>query len=155
MENRERSNGLQINENTLYYWQQMTKWTKFFGILGFVLAGLYGVLCLWGLTAMLGSDEMDLARMGLGGLVYLVFAMVIAFIVVIGMLSLNHLRFTEQMRAAINTNNQEALESAWRNMSQAWRTYGYASLMLIVLYVVILVVAGSNMVNIFQGLQGM
>ncbi len=154
MENIEGQRGQEINENTLYYWQQMTPWTKFFSILGFVLAGLYTLAGIGGLIALMSTDTLSMLPSGMTGVVFGVAAIIIGFIVVLVVISLNHWRFTENIKAAIDTNSQDALDIAWKNMAQSWRIYGYMMIITLVLYVIILVVAGSNAMAFLQLMQG-
>jgi len=116
------------------YLQETAKWTKFISIVGFIFVGIM----------VLGSLFMGFAGLGasagmpfppiLFSLVYLVFAL-------IALIPLLYLyRFSSNMQAALNINDQLALTESFKNLKSFFKFYGIYLAVILCLYGLMLMV---------------
>jgi len=132
---------LQIDQSSQMYLRETAKWGKFIAIVGFimccliVLAGVFAG-SIFAATSSQFSAAYS-AGLGVGAAVfYICFALVCFFPY------LFLLRFSNQMLAALRTNDQQLLNSSFRNQRACYKYVGILTIILLAIYALILVFAG-------------
>lgn len=125
--------GLSVTHPSYSYLEEISKWTKFLSILGFVLSGF---MVLGGLSAMtietnlFGSvaDTIPMALIALYGVMYLV----------IGLFYLIPCMFlfksSNAMKSALQTNDSFQLEESFKNHKSFFKFIGITTLVMLILY---------------------
>lgn len=146
------NDGLQVTRNMKTNWLTTSKWAMFMAILGFIYIGIALITVMF----MMPMMRMALAMSGQSELASLVESagalFVIVMVLILGVMffvNLFHLRFSTSIKRAMQYDNQDAFESAWRNFRNYFRLNGIITITVMVLYVIILIVvigtaAGSD-----------
>lgn len=146
------SDGLQVTRNMKANWLTTSKWAMFMAILGFIYVGL----AIIAVAFMMPLMRMALAMSGQSELASLVESAGTLFVIVVLLVlaamffvHLFHFRFSTGIQRAMQYDNQDAFESAWRNFRNYFRLNGIITITVMVLYVIILIVvigtaAGSD-----------
>lgn len=130
---------LQVDGIALFHLKETAMWSRFLAIAGFVVSGLYIVMAIFagalmsGLTKGMGSAGM----MGASTLtiIYLLFG-AIGFVV-----SLFKYRFATHMKTALQSSDQESLNTAFLNLKFVYRFYGIVMILLLGLMLLGIIIA--------------
>lgn len=114
---------LQVDAMSFMHLKETAMWSRFLGIAGFIVSGLYLVVALFAGTLMSKFSSGLQGGSGAFGtgimtIMYLIFA-------AIGILiSLYMLRFGKNMKTALLSNDQDSLQTAFLNLKLVYRFYG-------------------------------
>ena len=117
---------LSIDPVTKAHLSEAAKWARFLAILGMIflvliiLMGLFGSTMLFSSMNSLEGDASGMAAYGSG--IFAGYMIVIAVIYFFPLLFT--LRFANNARTALNTNNQQALNTAFQNLKACFRFIG-------------------------------
>jgi len=117
---------LSIDPVTKAHLSEAAKWARFLAILGMIflvliiLMGLFGSTMLFSSMNSLDGDASGMAAYGSG--IFAGYMIVIAVIYFFPLLFT--LRFANNARTALNTNNQQALNTAFQNLKACFRFIG-------------------------------
>jgi len=117
---------LSIDPVTKAHLSEAAKWARFLAILGMIflvlmiLMGLFGSTMLFSSMNNLEGDASGMAAYGSG--IFAGYMIVIAVIYFFPLLFT--LRFANNARTALNTNNQQALNTAFQNLKACFRFIG-------------------------------
>ena len=117
---------LSIDPITKAHLSEAAKWARFLAILGMIflvliiLMGLFGSTMLFSSMNNLEGDASGMAAYGSG--IFAGYMIVIAVIYFFPLLFT--LRFANNARTALNTNNQQALNTAFQNLKACFRFIG-------------------------------
>jgi len=147
--------GLNIDQTSKAYLAETARWARFLAITGFICLGLmiiYGILIAFMMTNMSNNSEMFGGPYGSGGfgsasgtfiIVLYLFIAVIAFFPLLFLL-----RFSNKMKYALDSNEQEVLNESFRYLKIYYQYVGILTiiaLVLMVLGVLSMIMAGSMM----------
>lgn len=141
------NDGLRTTPNMEYNWRITAKWAMFFAVLGFIATGLY----LLGALVIIPAFQ-SMAAMGVmpepvssvvGSLGWLFILLYLGFVAIMFFLAYFHLKFSNGITRAVNFTDQAAFENAWRNMRNFFRLNGIFTIVGIVLYIIIIIVAAT------------
>ena len=136
-----------IDEMSRNHLAETAKWAKFLSIVGFVMCGLIVLASFFVGTFFSAStdryerygDENPLAGLGI---------LMTLFYLAIGVLyffpCLFLFRFATQMTAALNTNEQVTLNTAFQNLKRMFRYLGILTIIVISLYIFAFIFAMIN-----------
>ena len=117
---------LSIDPVTKAHLSEAAKWARFLAILGMIflvfiiLAGVFGSTMLFSSMSGFETDTTGMAAYGSGIIAgYMIVIAVIYFFPL-----LFTLRFANNVRTALNTNNQQALNTAFQNLKACFRFIG-------------------------------
>ena len=138
--------GLGVSSEMKRSWTTISKWALFFAVIGFVYIGL-SLLMLGSMGAML---EM-MARMGGDNPIFAAIGPMMSYMTIISVVMMAflffvnffHLRFSTQIKQAVNFNDQSAFEKSWMNLRNHFRLYGILICVIMVFYVIMIIVVGS------------
>jgi len=138
--------GLQVTRTMKTNWLSTSKWAMFLAILGFIYTGLALIAVAFMMpmlqTAMMMSGQRDLAALIESAGIIFVIVMLLALAVMF-FVHLFHLRFSTGIQRAMQYDNQDSFESAWRNLRNYFRLNGIITIAFIVLYIIALIFIGS------------
>ena len=132
--------GLTIDLESRTYFQETAKWSKFFGVLGFIFCGLFLLMALFFLAAgdtifnELRTNDVTPTPSWLYrvlGFVYLVMSAIGIYV------SLLLYRFGDRMITSLNTDQQHLFNSSVKSLRTVFRIYG----IFMIIYLVFLVLA--------------
>ena len=141
------NDGLRTTPKMEYNWRITAKWAMFFAVLGFIATGLY----LLGALVIIPAFQ-SMAAMGVmpepvssvvGSLGWLFILLYLGFVAIMFFLAYFHLKFSNGITRAVNFTDQAAFENAWRNMRNFFRLNGIFTIVGIVLYIIIIIVAAT------------
>jgi len=114
---------LQVDGFAYAHLKETAMWSRFLGIVGFVISALYVVIAIFAGTFMstLGSSLQTAGFMG-GGVMLSIFYLVFAGIGFV--VSLFMFRFGKNMKLALQNTEQESLNAAFLNLKLVYRFYG-------------------------------
>jgi len=138
LDNNVSGTGLDIGGTSRSYLLETAKWSKFLAILGFVMIGLFVVLAI-GIGFFMGS-QFDAIMGGasvMGSIGIAAMYLLIALLYFFPILYLY--RFATQMRAAIDNNNQGALDQSFGNLKSCFKFMGIMMLVIIIFYALMLI----------------
>ncbi len=134
---------LGITPEIKMYLNEAAKWANFVAIVGFVLAGLYGIIALIGMfTGMSAASQMG----GGGGIMigYLVFILIYCGILI--MMSLYLYRFASNSKMAMANNNQMNLTASMQNLKRYFKLIGILIIVMLV-FVILGLIFGLSMMG--------
>ncbi len=147
--------GLGIDENSKAQLSEAARWAKFLAIAGFVGLGLmiiYGIYMSFIFSSMLGQMDDRFGGMGgSGGLASSLGAGMIVFYIIMAIIGffplLFLLRFSNKMKAALDSNDQDVLNESFRNLKVYYRYIGIITIISLVLIVIsiLMMIVGSSM----------
>jgi len=133
---------LSIDPITKSHLGEAAKWARFLAILGMIflvlmiIAGVFGSTMLFSSMNNLEGDATGMAAYGSG--IFAGYMIVIAVIYFFPLLFT--LRFANNVRTALNTNNQQALNTAFQNLKACFRFIGILTIIGLVFAAIGLVV---------------
>ncbi|PLX04724.1 MAG: hypothetical protein C0595_01920 [Marinilabiliales bacterium] len=130
------SEELIISNQTKTYWIEISNWTMFFSILGFVFVGLMMLFGLFfGSILSLLPDTGNLPNgFGFVGIIYVILAVV--YLIPVYFLY----QFSSKMKDSLRNNNTLLLTESFKNLKSHFKFVGIMSIIGIVLYAVIFVI---------------
>jgi len=132
----------QLTPESINYLLKAAKWGKFLAILGFIVSGLMiagGIMMSFVLNKL--SDEMVPLDMSVSPLFQSIFYVAFAGIFLIPVIFLN--TFSNNVMKAVNLSNTEKMTASLKNLKNLFVFFGVATIVLLLLYILILIVAGT------------
>ncbi len=138
LDNNVSGTGLDIGGTSRSYLLETAKWSKFLAIVGFVMIGLFVVVAI-GIGFFMGSqfDGMMGGASAMGGIGIAAMYLLIALLYFFPTLYLY--RFAKQMRAAIDNNNQGALDESFGNLKSCFKFMGIMTVVMLIFYALMLI----------------
>jgi len=133
---------IEIEQESLNYLNTTRKWTMFFAIIGFIFLGL---LLIAGLVAGTFLSVFKSPEMGGGIPQILVFVLVLIMALIYFFPILFLFRFSKHTANAVQTLSKEELNKAFRNLKSYFVYIGVLLIIVLVIYFIVLVVAGTSM----------
>jgi len=133
---------IEIEQESLNYLNTTRKWAMFFAIIGFIFLGL---ILIAGLVAGTFLSVFKSPEMGGGIPQILVFVFVIIMALVYFFPILFLFRFSKHTANAVQTLSKEELKKALRNLKSYFVYIGILLIIVLVIYFIVLVVAGTSM----------
>jgi len=133
---------IEIEQESLNYLNTTRKWAMFFAIIGFIFLGL---LLVAGLVAGTFLSVFKSPEMGGGIPQVLVFALVVIMALVYFFPILFLFRFSKHTANAVQTLSKEEMNKAFRNLKSYFVYIGVLLIIVLVIYFILLVVAGTSM----------
>jgi hypothetical protein len=133
---------IEIEQESLNYLNTTRKWAMFFAIIGFIFLGL---ILIAGLVAGTFLSVFKSPEMG-GGIpqiLVFIFVFIIALAYFFPILFL--FRFSKHTANAVQTLSKEELKKALRNLKSYFVYIGVMLIIVLVIYFILLVVAGTSM----------
>ncbi|HEX7903401.1 MAG TPA: DUF5362 family protein [Chitinophagaceae bacterium] len=135
--------GLNVDDPIRNHLFETAKWGRFLAIVGFVICGLIVVAGIFAATSFndlssggyRGRYDMYDESAGLGAIGPMVLVICIIVATLYFFPSLFLLRFSNRMKTALASDNQELLASSFQNLKIVFRYTGIMSIVFIVLYV--------------------
>lgn len=136
---------LSIDEGNRSNLAEAARWGRFLSILGFIMCGLIVLIGVFAgsFLAMFMSrpefEDMESGAMpaGMGGLMLIIY-IIIAVIYFFPCLFL--FRFSNQMKAALASNDQEALNSSFQNLKSMFKYLGILAIIFLALYGIVFLI---------------
>lgn len=139
---------LQVDHNTMSYLRDAARWAKFLAIAGFIFCGLFVVVAILVLS-LLSSLFNSVGAQGVYGIGALPIAFVYVLIAVLNFFPCLYLyNFATRMQTALRSNDQEQLNTSFRNMRAFYRFVGV--MMIIALGFFLLGILGMVVVAAFK-----
>ena len=139
---------LQVDHNTMSYLRDADRWAKFLAIAGFIFCGLFVVVAILVLS-LLSSLFNSVGAQGVYGIGALPIAFVYVLIAVLNFFPCLYLyNFATRMQTALRSNDQEQLNTSFRNMRAFYRFVGV--MMIIALGFFLLGILGMVVVAAFK-----
>jgi len=138
----------QLTSESIAYLLKAAKWGKFLAILGFIVCGLLiagGIAMTFVLNMV--SDEMIPLNMPFSPKILSFFYIIISAVYLIPVIFLN--TFSNKTIKAINFSNTENMTAALKNLKNLFVFVGISTVVLLGLYTLILIVAGTAAVFSF------
>jgi hypothetical protein len=143
------SDELCITEKMILSMKKASSWIRFLAICGFVYVGLVvasGVLFanVFSLVGFVDSSGISAADLGVNPfLLSLIIMIVFVAIGIVIIIPFRYLyNFGTKMRTYVQTNNENALELAFKNNKSFWKFYGILTIIYLALIPVALIIAG-------------
>jgi Family of unknown function (DUF5362) len=133
---------IEIEQESLNYLDTTRKWAMFFAIIGFIFLGF---ILIAGLVAGTFLSVFKSPEMGGGIPQILVFVFVIVMALVYFFPILFLFRFSKHTANAVQTLSKEELKKALRNLKSYFVYIGILLIIVLVIYFIVLVVAGTSM----------
>lgn len=139
--------GLSVDAQARSFLSETAKWGKFFAILG-IIGCVFAVLA--GVVVATNYNEFDKAINAYGnnnpvseigpaiGIVYVVAAVIYFFP------CLYLLRFSNQMKTALASDNQEQMTLAFKNLKSTFKFFGILTIIIIAIYILAIVVVATT-----------
>jgi len=165
MEEYQSEKKIEIGSDALGYLDTTRKWTMFFAVLGFIVIGLMiiggfaaGALMkslsgLSGVEGLEGMEGMEAAgaASGVAQVLFIVIMLVFAVIYFFPLFFL--LKFSTHTSRAVKALDREELGKAFRYMKSYWLYIGVLVIIVLAIYLIIFLVAGSSLAFL-SGLKG-
>ena len=138
--------GLRVTTEMKRNWLATSKWASFFAILGFVVAGIY-LLFLGSFATVfqaLGSLTNNPMLTTIAPMMSSLTIFIAAILVIQIVYHYFHLRFSMDMKRALNFTDQGSFEQSWKNLRNHFRIFGILVIAILVSYVVIIAVILST-----------
>jgi hypothetical protein len=132
----------QFTPESINYLLKAAKWGKFLAILGFIVSALMimgGIMMSFVLNKV--SDEMVPLNMSISPLFLSIFYIAFAGIYLIPVIFLNS--FANNAMKAINLSSTENMTASLKNLKNLFVFVGVSTVVLLTLYTIILIVAGT------------
>ena len=136
---------LQIDHQSNSYLNEAAKWGKFLAIIGFIFCGLFVIIALFAGTFMAsmmsGFGGSDAATPGaaMGGTVVTFAYIVIALVYFFPCLYL--FNFANKMQAALRGNQQDSLNTSFRNLKSCFKFLGILMIIGLCFWVLAIIIA--------------
>jgi hypothetical protein len=163
MENNLENKKIEISPESLGYLNTTRKWTMFFAILGFIFLGLMLIIGLLagsllsgltsGLSGSSGMEGMEGAKAAGGIASVLVFIVILIFAVIYFFPLLYLLRFSKHTANAVANLDSNEMQLAFKNLKSYWKYIGILIIIVLALYLIIFIIAGSSL-SFLSGLKG-
>ncbi len=127
---------VQIDDSSKSYLIEIAKWSKFFGILGYILAAL---MLLVGIFIAFAGAGLSSAFEGLGvsgsflGIFYIIIALLYFYP------SYKMVQFSKHMPAGLYSHQQESVTEAFANLKAVYRYFGIITIVVLGLYVLAII----------------
>jgi len=162
MEEYQSEKKIEIGSESLHYLDTKRKWTMFFAILGFIVIGLMiiggfaaGALMksLSGLKDIEGMEGMETAgaAAGVAQVFLIIFMLIFALIYFFPLFFL--LKFSTHTSKAVKNLDRNEMEKAFRYMKSYWLYIGALVIIVLAIYLIIFLIAGSSLA-VLSGLKG-
>lgn len=135
---------LQIDHQSNSYLNEAAKWGKFLAIMGFIFCGLLVIIALFAGTFMasmmsgFGGDDAASTGAAMGGgiitFVYIVLALIYFFP------CLYLFNFSSKMQVALRSNQQDSLNTAFRNLKSCFKFMGILMIIVLAFWVLAIIV---------------
>ena len=134
---------LQLDQTSINYLNEASRWSRFFAILGFIYIGLlllFGILFgSFGSSLMQGaSGELEMP-LRLSGVFISFLLILIAAILFVPVLYL--FNFSSKMRRALRNNDQAILTDSLKNLKSFFKFYGILAIVVLSLYGIAIIAA--------------
>ena len=143
------SNELLITEATITNLNSIRKWTLFFSVLGFIMIGFLGL----GFIAMLIASAVS----PLGSMMAIL-AVLYAIMMAVYFFPVYYLfKFSNEMKKATATRNQESIEESFRLLRLHFKIVGIITIVFLSLYVILIALMatyGMYFANLFSHSAG-
>lgn len=136
---------LQIDHQSNSYLSEAAKWGKFLAIMGFIFCGLLIIIALFAGTMMasmmsgFGGSSSEATASAVGGgvitFVYIVFALIYFFP------CLYLYNFASKMQVALRANQQESLNTSFRNLKSCFKFMGVLMIIMLAFWALGIVIA--------------
>jgi len=136
---------LQIDHQSNSYLSEAAKWGKFLAIMGFIFCGLLVIVALFAGTLMasmmsgFGGNDAASTGAAVGGgvltFVYIVYALIYFFP------CLYLFNFSSKMQAALRANQQDALNTSFRNLKACFKFLGILMIIMLAFMVLGIIIA--------------
>jgi hypothetical protein len=133
---------IEVEQDTLAHLNTARKWAMFLAIMGFIFLGLAVII---GLLAGTFLTAFSTGQKGLGIPESMMFIPVILLGAIYFFPVLFLFRFSKHTLHAINTLDKQAFHKAIKNLKAYFAYIGILIIIILTLYIVVLVVAGSSM----------
>jgi hypothetical protein len=140
----------QLTPESITYLLKAAKWGKFLAILGFIVAGLMiagGFAMSFVLNKVSGADELVPLNLPFSTVFISIIYIIIAGIYLIPVIFLN--TFSNNSIKAVNLSSTENMTKSIRNLKNLFVFIGISTVVLLGLYTLILIVAGTAAVFSF------
>ncbi|MGQ9619684.1 MAG: hypothetical protein ACUVTX_01710 [Bacteroidales bacterium] len=162
MENLQEEKKIEIGSEMLSYLNTTRKWTMFFAILGFIFIGLmligtivagFLIRSAAGLgEAAEGIEGMENIGVATGVVQILLIVVILVFALIYFFPVFYLLKFSLHSSKAVKTLSSEELSKAFRYMKSYWLYLGVLMIIILAVYLIIFLVAGSS-IAILSGLK--
>jgi hypothetical protein len=146
------TSGLSVSAEMKRNWMTTSKWAMFFAIVGFVYIG-FNLLSIGSMAAtfrMLATMSSNPFIDAIGPMVPYITVFSLLMMVVVFMICFYHLRFSSQLKKAVNFTDQLAFEQAWMNLRNHFRLYGITVCVVLAMYLIMAVFFVSMMASAVQ-----
>lgn len=127
------SSNLIISNESVVYLAETVKWTKFLSIMGFILIGVMVIFSLFAGTMFSNFNNQNTPPgFGIGiTLMYLLLALLYYF-------PISYLlKFSQNTKSALETNNNEDLAFALRNQKSLYKFMGISTIVMLSIYLIL------------------
>ena len=135
---------LSIDPLTKAHLQETARWGKFLSIMGFILCALIafgGIYYSTRLSSFSRSEGYEITPVNAAGLGTIVAFGSIIFGVIYFFPCLFLLRFANQMKTALNANEQQRLNTAFLNLKSMFRYVGIITIIVLAIYGLLVVIS--------------
>jgi protein-S-isoprenylcysteine O-methyltransferase Ste14 len=142
METNLENKSIEIGQESLNHLNTTRKWAMFLAIMGFIFLG---IMLLFGVIAgvFLSAFKDNMESSGLTGIIMGVFFVIMAAVYFFPLLYL--FRFSKHIAAAVQTLSKDDLYKAFKNLKSYFVYIGVLIIVMLSVYVVVLIVAGTSM----------
>jgi len=130
---------LQIDHQSSAYLNETAKWTKFLSIVGFVFCGIILLVAIF-MGSLIGSAFSRYGATGASGFggifsfVYIVIALLYFFP------CLYLFNFSNKMKTALRNNDQEQLNTSFKNLKSCFKFLGIFTIIILGFYLLVLII---------------
>lgn len=135
---------LSIDPVTKAHLTETARWARFLAIIGFVflalmlVGGIISIATMSYLTGNMGGDAAGFSMFAGYGIGFFAFFFIIIAVIVFFPLMFM-LRFANQMKAALNSNDQQKLNTSFQNLKAYFRFWGIITIISLAFYAILLV----------------
>jgi hypothetical protein len=142
METNLENKSIEIGQESLNHLNTTRKWAMFLAIMGFIFLG---IMLLAGVIAgvFLSAFKDNMESSGFTGIIMGIFFVIMSAVYFFPLLYL--FRFSKYTAAAVQTLNKEDLYKAFKNLKAYFVYIGVLIIVMLLMYVVLLIVAGTSM----------
>ncbi len=134
---------LQIDHQSNNYLSEAAKWGKFLAIMGFIFCGLFVIVALFAgtyiATSMRGFSTPSSGSGVMGGGIVTVVYIAIALVYFFPCLYL--FNFSSKMQAALRGNQQDVLNTSFRNLKSCFKFLGILMIIMLCFWILAIIVA--------------
>jgi len=134
------SSNFTVSNTAINYLSETRKWTKFLSIVGFIFIGIIAITGIFSGTVISlindgQEDDIPTAIGPLFGGIYLLTGVLYFFP------TWYLFKFSQQVKIAISTQNNEALNKAFSNQKSLYKFWGILTIITLVIYVPIIIIS--------------